>query len=557
MKWLFAILLSFLVFSIEETHAVRPSQLDKIIVGSELDYPPYALVNEDGQPDGFSVDLIKAVCAAANIELSFRVGPWNEVRAALEHGEIDALPLVSYSKEREKVFDFTPPHTITHGVIFKRKGSPKINSASDLRGEKIMVMQSDAGHDWLLRNDISDNLKLTKTVSESLSLLSKGNSKYALAPRLVGLITAKEMGLSNIEVTGPLLDAYGRGFGFAVKEGNAELLARLNEGLSIIKMTGVYDEIYQKWFGGFDPKGIPSDILFRYLTIGIVAVTLLIGMPLSWSFSLKRQVRVRTQELDAEILERKKTETALYLAKEEAEFANNAKSDFLAAMSHDLRTPLNAVMGFSEMMRSKTFGPLGDPHYETYANDIFNSGSLLVSLINDVLDLSKVEAGKYVLVEENLDIDDLIQSSFRQVMKMAEASQQTLISDLDTNLPLLKGDERALIQIFNNLLSNSIKFTPKGGKINVTVRIAEDKAIAISVMDNGIGMSPDGISKALQPFEQADGMHSRRHEGTGLGLHLCSNFMHLFGGTLEIKSVIDEGTTVNLHFPPDRSMTNP
>lgn len=119
-----------------------------IVVGSEIDYPPYAIVTKDGQADGFSVDLMKAVCEAMEIDVTFRVGPWNEVRTALERGEVDALPLVSYSKEREKVFDFTTPHTLTHGVIFKRKGSPGISTAGELRGKTLIVMNGDAGHDW-------------------------------------------------------------------------------------------------------------------------------------------------------------------------------------------------------------------------------------------------------------------------------------------------------------------------------------------------------------------------------------------------------------------------
>jgi PAS domain S-box-containing protein len=306
-----------------------PSQHTRMIVGSELDYPPYALVTEDGQADGFSVDLMKAVCKVMGLKPAFRVGPWSEVRAALERGEIDALPLVSYSKEREKVFDFTIPHTVAHGVIFKREGSPSINLASDLRGKTIIVMRLDAGHDWLLRNDISENLVLTKTVAESLQLLADGKHDYAIAPRLVGLLTANELGLSNIEVTGPLLDAYGRGYGFAVKEGNLALLAQLNEGLNIIRTTGRYDEIYEKWFGAVDPKGIPTAVVVRYAAWGVGGIVILGSLVFLWIVTLRRtarrqtadlriaqddlelRVEERTQELLSEIAERERTEEAL------------------------------------------------------------------------------------------------------------------------------------------------------------------------------------------------------------------------------------------------------
>ncbi|MEG3617669.1 ATP-binding protein [Magnetovibrio sp. PR-2] len=236
------------------------------------------------------------------------------------------------------------------------------------------------------------------------------------------------------------------------------------------------------------------------------------------------------------------------------EAANNAKSEFLASMSHDLRTPLNAIMGFSDMMRQKAFGPLGNEHYEEYVEDIHNSGSLLVSLINDILDLSKIEAGKYELINEPVSITSIVDVCIRQLTTLASISNLTLTSDTPDDLPHINGDERAIIQVLNNLMSNSIKFTQDGGMVVVRGYLNDQNGISISVKDTGIGMSPEGVSKALKPFEQADGTHSRRHEGTGLGLHLCANLMKLFGGTLHIESEPNTGTTVSIHFPPERTI---
>jgi signal transduction histidine kinase len=251
---------------------------------------------------------------------------------------------------------------------------------------------------------------------------------------------------------------------------------------------------------------------------------------------------------------RKQAEKQLSLVTNEAVKANKAKSEFLASMSHDLRTPLNAIMGFSDMMRVKTFGPLGNEHYEQYVDDIHGSGALLISLINDVLDLSKIEAGKYELVNESLDISSMIKSSIRQLKTAAETNNQSITLDIPSDMPALLGDERAMIQILNNLLSNAIKFTPDSGEVSIVAKMNKSNRILLSVTDTGIGMSNDGIAKALKPFEQADGTHSRRHEGTGLGVHICVNMMELFGGTLEIESEIDTGTTVTLQFPPERTI---
>ncbi len=251
--------------------------------------------------------------------------------------------------------------------------------------------------------------------------------------------------------------------------------------------------------------------------------------------------------------ERMNAEIILREARAEAEVANRAKSDFLANMSHDLRTPLNAIMGFSEMMEIKAFGPLGDPHYEEYVKDIHSSGDLLVSLINDILDISKVEAGKYELDEENLDVSSLIDSSVKMLSTQAKTGGLRLDTDIEANLSMLRGDEKSIIQILNNLLSNAINFTPPGGKVTISV-IDRNGSINIVVADTGEGMSKHDIDKALRPFEQADSHHSRRHEGTGLGLHLCQKLMKLHDGEISLQSEVGKGTSVTVTFPPERTI---
>jgi signal transduction histidine kinase len=255
---------------------------------------------------------------------------------------------------------------------------------------------------------------------------------------------------------------------------------------------------------------------------------------------LEQRVSERTAELEK--------------ARFQAEQANRAKTEFLANMSHDLRTPLNAILGFSEIMRSRAFGDLGDPRYAEYVEDIHHSGTLLIALIDDLLDISKVEAGKYELSEEVVDIEQLVRGCLRRVAPAAEAAGQNVTVDIAAHLPSLLGDERVLVQILNNLLSNAIKFTPEGGTIEVKAWADARSRLRLSVADSGIGMTEEGVAKALRPFEQAHSARSREHKGTGLGLHLCDNFMKLFGGTLEIESRPAEGTTATVTFPADRSV---
>ncbi len=294
----FAALLACLIPLTALAQEEEPSRLKTaIVVGSELDYPPFALVTEDGQADGFSVDLMKAVCEVMGIEVTFRVGPWNQVRRALEVGQVDALPLVSYSEDRERVFDFTAPHTVSYGMVFKRRDSPDIDDIEDLRGKAVIAMRADATHDWLLENQITDRLVLVKTVADALRLLASGRHDYALIPRLVGLLTAKSLNLNNLETTGPKVGVYGRGYGFAVTEGDYALLQQLNQGLAIVKETGQYDAIYEKWFGIVDPAGVPTETIIRYATWSAAGVAALAALVMAWIISLRSNVARRTREL--------------------------------------------------------------------------------------------------------------------------------------------------------------------------------------------------------------------------------------------------------------------
>lgn len=263
---------------------------------------------------------------------------------------------------------------------------------------------------------------------------------------------------------------------------------------------------------------------------------------------------IQLMGLTQDVTAQKMAEEEMKRARKEAEDANHAKSEFLASMSHDLRTPLNAIMGFSEMMSEKTFGPLGDEHYTQYVKDIHRSGKLLVSLINGILDLSKIEAGKYELTEDEQDIAKLIKGSLELNAMPAKARNIRLVEDIQSNLSSIFIDDRPVTQIFNNLLSNAIKFTPQGGKAVISARSDATGDLVVSVADNGIGMSEKDIEKALKPFEQASSISPRKHEGTGLGLYICCNLMRLMGGNLEIESKVDEGTTVVLRFPFTRNV---
>jgi two-component system cell cycle sensor histidine kinase PleC len=245
-------------------------------------------------------------------------------------------------------------------------------------------------------------------------------------------------------------------------------------------------------------------------------------------------------------------ETELRHALGAATASSKAKGDFLALMSHELRTPLNAIIGFSEVLGSELFGPLGHARYKEYARDVHGAGKHLLALINDILDLSKAEAGKFELCDEEIVTADLLVECLRLMRGRAEESGLKLEARFAPGLPNLVVDRLRLKQVLLNLLSNAIKFTPAGGSVTLLADEAAKGGFCIAVRDTGIGMAPEAIPLALEPFRQIASPLSRTQEGTGLGLSLVKSLVECHGGRLELESALNQGTTARLVLPAAR-----
>jgi len=244
---------------------------------------------------------------------------------------------------------------------------------------------------------------------------------------------------------------------------------------------------------------------------------------------------------------RRAFEDQLSRSRDLAERANSSKSSFLANMSHELRTPLNAIIGFSDVMRQEMFGAITVPKYKEYSGLIHDSGRHLLDLIGDVLDMSKIEAGKYEITPEPVDATEIIAKCLETVKVTAERKKVKLTANLAA-APGLIADRRALKQILLNLLSNAIKFTPAGGTVEIATA-SKAGWFWLGVADDGMGISEDDLQRLGRPFEQAAGAYTREHEGTGLGLSLVRSFVEMHGGRLEIESALGEGTTVRAFLP--------
>jgi signal transduction histidine kinase len=306
-------------------------------------------------------------------------------------------------------------------------------------------------------------------------------------------------------------------------------------------------------FGPADPSTDPADRFARfYREVPLVRERLTAS-------GRALQIRRRAMpggavvSLYSDVTERKAADTKMAQAWAQAELANRAKSDFLANMSHELRTPLNAIIGFSEILAGEHLGPLKNLRYLEYANDIHTSGEHLLSIINDVLDMSKIEAGKLEIHEEEILVEALLAGSVRMVRERARQQSVELVTRVADPQQMIVADERAMKQCLLNLLSNAIKFSEHGGTIAVEASIAADGSSVIAIADDGIGMTDDELRRAMQPFGQAQASTTRTHGGTGLGLPITQGLIEAHGGVMSVVSAPGRGTRVTITLPPERT----
>ena len=401
------------------------------------------------------------------------------------------------------------------GAVYDAHLSPALNQAGRLAG--IAVFERDV----TARKQVEINLRLlTRAIEQSplsVVITDRGGRIEYVNPHF-----AKATGYSTGEVMGKDPSLFKSGY---TTPGEYR---RLWETISCGKV----------WQGEFHNRMKNGDLHWESASIGPVRD--------------EDGVITHFVAVKEDITRRKLAEIELLAAKERAEAASISKSQFLATISHELRTPLNAILGFSEVIKEAAHDPEALPRFAEYGRHIHTNGTHLLGLINDLLDLAKIEAGKFELHEGFVDAEEVIFAAMEMLRSRAEAGRLMLTSECEDDLPLLRGDDRAMRHILINLLSNAVKFTPEGGSVTVRARIDDNGLLELSVADTGIGIAPEDIARVLEPFGQVDNALSRRHDGTGLGLSLCRSLVEMHGGHLEIDSVVGAGTTVTVRLPRDR-----
>jgi len=660
--------------------AIRANYLNKdsIYIKTNYDYPPYHFLNENSEPTGFSIDILNAISKTMGLDVHLELDDWTKVRLDLENNRIDAVMGMSYSPERGRKFNFSAPYIyITHS-IFTRKNS-NINSLEELKEKQVLVVKGDIMHDYLVSNKITKYIVPVKNYLTALRLLSAGEYDCVLINKLHGQYAITQYNLSNLKPVGNAIQPKEICFAVVKKERKG-LLAQINDGLQIIKSTGEYDKIYDKWFGIYERNDIKTQV-YKIITLIFVPIAVLLFLIIFWTWSLRKQVSLKTSELQNELNERKKTELQLiheksllnsminaipdlifyknkkniYIgcnqafcqfnnkkpseiigksdfeifstdkaqhyyesdyeliehkkiyrketweisesgknflldtlkvpftdeegnilgivgicrditeryhteidlknAKEKAEESDRLKSSFLANMSHEIRTPMNAIIGFSDLLVDSD--TKGDEREELVTH-INNNCNTLLHLIDDIIDLAKIEANELNIFIKTTNINDILQElheNFTETKKNISKKHIDIRLDdqkFKSNF-YLETDPYRLRQIVINLTDNALKYTEKGS-VNIGYTILNKlNLVEFYIKDTGIGIPVEKQEDIFQRFNKIESDTNKLYRGTGLGLTITKNLIERLGGNIRVKSKVNEGSTFYFTLPLNTS----
>ncbi len=522
-----------------------------IRVAADPTAAPLELIDKNGKISGIAGDYLKIIGDKLNVEFQW-VGNknWAEGMQMINTGQADMLSMAVATPDRKKYLNFTEPVKTLTSVIFARNDNDIFGNMDGLAGRKLAQVSGSATYSFI-KNEYPDlDVVEVNSIAEALRHVSTGSVDAYVGGISSAAYHMVAEGFSQIVVVGET--PYKTDVSMAVRSELPLLSSIMQKAISSIT-TSEKAEISRNWLAlkienKEDYELIWKIVFFTFVTV----VTVLI-----WNNALRREVAHRKTVEEELILSQKKAELAqekAEMAKAEAESANIAKSAFLANMSHEIRTPLNAIIGFSDVMLLGLHGEIKQPKYQEYLNDIKGSGEHLATVIKDILDLSKIEAGKWHLEETEFSLLTCTKEATKMLEPQASQKNVLLSCDTDPQTHTLKlvGDMHAIKRSIINLLSNAVKFTGERGAVHCRTTRADDGGVNIEVIDTGIGIPSNRLEHVLNPFEQCEDTHEHNEEGTGLGLPIVKKLIELHDGIFTLESEVGTGTRAIISIPAQR-----
>lgn len=516
-----------------------------IVVKGDKQFAPFEFINEEGKPDGFSVELFQAVMKRLGVKYSLELDDWAKVQNELNNKKIDLVIGMIYSKERAEKVKFGIPHCMISYNIVCRKDNDFAN-LEQLRGKSIIVQNKDRAHGYLLSSGLTDKIVTVENIADAVKLLADGKYDAVLSFDISSFYFVRKGGYDNLLVH--LTDISPERYSIAVNTDNEDLLYLLNAAIYQMKIDGEYDKIYYKWFGVYESSKISKVVWY---VSGVLGVCLVLFGVFIWLLRLKisqatKELKEKNnamsqlvEDLKSENERRLEIEKNLIEAKERAEESDRLKSAFLANMSHEIRTPLNAIVGFSSIICETEF----EEDRNKFQDIILKNNDLLLQLINDVLDLSRIESGTLLMNYAYFQLSDVCNQALSSVNQTTKKEDVQLLGDISFDCTLYS-DRSRIVQVLINFLNNAFKFT-NHGKVTLCTKLLENNQVEIAVIDTGIGIDEDKRQLVFERFTKLNVFS----QGTGLGLSICKNIIDKLHGTIGVDSTVGVGSKFWIKLP--------